>query len=537
MPLESRLSWVIRFRRLIAASEQRLVRLMGEEVRRPPHEALLTDLAPLLANLRWLEDNGPRLLRDRDVAGSAWGLPGTRAIERRLALGRVGIIATWSYPVLSLGSQVAHALVAGNTVVVKPSEKCPKTHTRMLELAVEAGLPAGVLSWTGASREAGANMLMTQDFDHVVFTGSVEVGQRIAQSCAKSMTSTTLELTGRDSVFVLEDADARKAARAVWGALCLHAGQGTTSPRRILVLDKAYEKFIKEIIRLASNAPEMAMIDEASSLRCRELVSKALGRGARDAGLLTPMPPKLGSNLPREEQTTAFRVTALIDCDPSMEVVEGRHFGPLAAVLKCANLAEAIAIHHRCDQHVAASIFTKKAAYAAALGRRLGVTNVTYNDCSVPYAHPGVAFGGMGASGSGVIGGEEGLLGMTRPAYLTMSRYRTARFAAPIAQWKIDWTSRALRWWHEASRAKRHDLGKVLPTGTSTLPATESDRALVSAMNPTNAVSHGAPRTAHQPAPAAHSAPQPAAAQSPMQVTPSIAAEARARWGIGKEAA
>ena len=216
--LESRLAWVVRFRRLVAASEQRLCQLLAEELHRPRQEALLTDVAPLLVTLKWLEDGAPRLLRDREIAGRPWWDLGSRAVERRMGLGRIAIIAPWRYPVASLGAQIAHAIAAGNSVVVKPSERCPKTHTRVLELAIEAGLPAGVLSWTGTSSEAGANLLATLEFDHVVYSGSAEVGQSVAQACARNMTSMTRDIPGRDSVFVLEDAHSRKAARAVWGA-------------------------------------------------------------------------------------------------------------------------------------------------------------------------------------------------------------------------------------------------------------------------------------------------------------------------------
>jgi acyl-CoA reductase-like NAD-dependent aldehyde dehydrogenase len=478
-PLDARLAWVVRFRRLIAAYEKQLCALVEQEVHRPRHESLFTEVAPLLANLAWLEDASSRLLRDREVPGAPWWKYAPTALERRVPLGRVGVIATWSNPLLSLGTQIAHALAAGNSVVVKPSEKCPKTHTRLLELAVEAGLPPGVLSWTGAAREAGANMLQTQPFDHVVFTGSAEVGERICNTLVKTMTPATLSFGGRDSVFVLEDADARRAARTVWGALNLHGGQTAVTPRRVMVVGQAYEKFIKELIRLASKGQEVELIDESASQRCRDLVGKALGRGARDAGLLTPMPPRLGSNVPREESTRRFRVTALIDCEPGMEVVEGTHYGPLAAVLKCANVEEAVAIHNRSDQHASVSIFTKKPGAAATLASRLHVSAVLVNDCVTPMTHPGIS--GATAGGQGVVGGEEGLLAMTRPVTVTISGFTAAKYAAPIKPWKVEWASRLLRWWYEAGRAKRHGLGKVLPSGVSTLPgtpATEADRAL-----------------------------------------------------------
>jgi acyl-CoA reductase-like NAD-dependent aldehyde dehydrogenase len=496
LSLDTRIAWLTRFRRLVAASEPQLCELMREEVRKPRDQGLLTDIAPLLAACKWLEDAAPRLLRDREVPGKPWWMTGVRVHERRLPLGRVGIIATWNYPVQLLGIQMIQALVAGNTVVVKPSERCPKTQTRLLELAIEAGLPAGALSWVGHGREAGVNMLNTQAFDHVVFTGSTEVGQRIATTLAKTMTPATLELSGRDSAFVLEDANAKKAAHALWGALIMNSGQTCMGPRRVLVMEKVYEKFIKEIIKLASDAPTVDLIDENASQRCKELVSKALGRGARDAGLLTPTPPKLGSNVNGDEINRRFRVTALVDCDVTMDVVEGRHFGPLLAIVKCHNLEEALAIHHKCDQHLAVSIFTSNAQVAPALAARLNASNVIVNDCIVPTGHPAISIGGSGPSGMGVSRGEEGLMALTRPVYLSKSSFIAARMAKPMPGWQVQWVAKLMRWWYEAGKAERRDLGRVLPTGMSTLPEAQAPQAIPQGSLPL--AEPGAPRPISQ---------------------------------------
>ena len=182
VPIAERLIWLSRFRRTVASREDRLVNLIMLETRKPRHEALLHDLAPFLGACTWLEGRAAGLLAPRVLRGGPFWLLGTRVVERRAALGKVAIIATWNYPVYLLGVQLIQALVAGNSVVVKPSERCPRTQLYLLQLAFDAGLPPGVLSWVGHGREVGANLLTTQRFDHVIFTFSSpnKVGQGVS---------------------------------------------------------------------------------------------------------------------------------------------------------------------------------------------------------------------------------------------------------------------------------------------------------------------------------------------------------------------
>ena len=463
IPLDQRLAWLLRFQRLVAANQPRLCQLMEEEVAKPQHVGLMADVAGLLAACKWLHQRGPALLRDRVVGETPFWLMGTNITERRMPLGRIGIIATWNYPVQLLGIQMIHALLPGNTVVVKPSERAPRTQTRLMELAIEAGLPAGTLTWTGSSREAGANMLATQKLDHVIFTGSTEVGQRIAQSVAKTMTPATLELSGRDSAFVLDDADPKHAAKALWAAICINAGQTCMAPRRALVVgnQKVYDKFVAQLAKLAAGAQPVDMIDEYAAQKCKELASKALAGGAVDvAALDRSMPSPQTPGAPIEGQVAdetlnrRFKPTVLINCNPTTEAVEGRHFGPLLAVVRCVNLEEALMIHRRCDQHLTASVFGSPKA-GQLLAERLGATNVMINDCIMPSAHPGVSIAGRGMSGMGVSRGEEGLLAMTRPLYISTSKRGIATLAKPPSAWQVKMLGKCIRWWYGANKAQQ----------------------------------------------------------------------------------
>lgn len=471
MPLSERLGWLLRFQRLIAEAQPRLCQLIQEETAKPAHEALIADVACLLGACKWLYRHGQSLLGDRVVSDAPFWLRGVRISERRAPLGKVGIIATWNYPVQLLGIQLIQALVAGNTVVVKPSERVPRTQTRLLELAIEAGLPTGTLTWVGAAREAGANMLATQKFDHVVFTGSTEVGQRIAQLLSKTMTPGTFELSGRDSAFVLEDANISHAAKSLWTSICMNAGQTCMAPRRALFVgsDRVYDKFVQKLAKYARNAGTLDMIDEYAAQRCKELASKALANGARDVSTLSTKAAQDARSGNGAEGTVAdetlsrrFKPTVLVNCNPFGEVVDGKHFGPLLAVVRCASLEEALAIHRRCDQHLATSVFTRSAKAGSLLAQRLGSTNVMINDCILPTGHPGVSVGGRGLSGAGITRGSEGLLAMTRPVYVSTSRKGIAAFAKHTAkgmpEWQTELFASTLRWWYGAKQA-----GKGVP--------------------------------------------------------------------------
>lgn len=432
-PWRGRAAFVRRFRALVLAHADELCALMEDEVGKPRHEALLADIAPLLAACVHVEKHGARVLRDRRLAGTPLWMWGTRVVERRVPLGQVAIIATWNYPVQLLGIQLVHALAAGNTVVVKPSERAPRTQRLLLELACEAGLPPGVLTWTNATREAGAELLASRRFDHVIFTGSTAVGRGIALALAPTLTSATLELSGRDSALVLADADPVRAARAIFAGFTMNHGQTCMAPRRALVDRLAHEPFVREMKRLAKDAPIRPLIDEGAALRCYELASAALALGAIDAAGATPPP-----------RGRLWRASVLLDCPEEAEAVAGTHFGPLLAVVRVRDEDHALAIHRACGQHLATSVFTR--GDAGALVGRLGATSVTINDVIVPTAHPAASIGGSGESGIGLSRGDEGLRGLTRPVFVSTSRFGAAEVVKPPTSRQLSWLWRGIRW-------------------------------------------------------------------------------------------
>ncbi|MHC4990289.1 MAG: aldehyde dehydrogenase family protein [Planctomycetota bacterium] len=405
--LDDRLTWLRRFRRAVASDRVELCRLMEEEVGKPAHEALTGDILPLLSCCRWHDRHARAILRSRRVHGRAFWQLGQRHARSRAPLGTVGIIATWNYPVQLLGVQLVQALVAGNRVVVKPSEHAPRTQTRLLELAA-AGLPPGVLRRVDATREAGPRLLQDHDLDHVVFTGSTAVGRSIAEWAADRLVPTTLELTGRDSAIVLDDADPALASAAIWRAVEMNGGQTCLAPRRALVTPAIYRRFLASLAPRAAGAAARRLISEAAARETFEQVEAAISSGGRSiSGVVEP---------PRGARLVPL---AVVDCPRDAALVAGHHFGPALAVVPVADMEDALAVHAACDQHLATSIFTKDTALVRRVAPRLRAGNVTINDVVLPTAHPATAFGGLGASGWGVTQGREGLVRMTRSVYVS----------------------------------------------------------------------------------------------------------------------
>ena len=399
-----RLDWLRGFRLRLFDATDRFTELVREEIGKPEHEVITGDLLPLLASCKWHERNAKRLLRTTRGRGAPLWMFGQRHRIARQALGHVGIIATWNYPVQLLGIQLVQALVAGNRVTVKPSERSPRTQALLLELAAE-GLPESTLNAVPATREAGAQMLEELSLDHVVFTGSTEVGRSIAKKLAGSLTPSTLELSGRDTVFVLDDADVELAAERIWNLVEMNCGQTCMAPRRVLA-DASLTDELAAALKSSVPATSRTVIDGVAARRIGELTRDAEQSGAE---LIPPLD---------QDDADSFTPRLAFGAPADSEVVSGDHFGPLCAVVRCDTEEEMLRCHRSCTQHLATSVFTTSRSRFEAFAKRLTSSTVIHNDVVLPTAHPGVAIQGHHDSGWGPSRGEAGLLALTRPVHL-----------------------------------------------------------------------------------------------------------------------
>ena len=220
VPLRERLVCARKLRHLLVEHVDRLCLTVTQDIGRPAHEVLATDVLPTADALRFLERHTKRILRAKRIPASMrpWWLLGERETIYRRPLGIVGIIGTWNYPILLNAVTLAQAFVAGNGVVWKPSELTPACAEFLHELILQAGFPAELFVRLPADRESGA-MLLEADVDHVIFTGSANVGRKIAARLGERLIPCTLELSGCDAMLVLDNGDPILAARAAWFAI------------------------------------------------------------------------------------------------------------------------------------------------------------------------------------------------------------------------------------------------------------------------------------------------------------------------------
>jgi acyl-CoA reductase-like NAD-dependent aldehyde dehydrogenase len=308
--------------------------------------------------------------------------------------GVVGIIVPWNFPMTTASWGFAPALAAGNAVVLKPAELTPLTAMRLGELALEAGLPAGLFQViTGSGSVVGARFVSHPDVRKVVFTGSTEVGTDVAAGCARMLKPVTLELGGKSANIVFGDADLEKAAASAPGAVFDNAGQDCCARSRILVQRSVYDRFLELLEpavakwRVGDPSLETTDMGPLISATHRESVASFLDdarvafRGAAPEGDGFWFPP------------------AVVLADPSDRIAREEVFGPVVAVLAFDDEADAIRLANDTIYGLAGSIWTENLGRAVRVSRgvKSGVLSVNSHS-SVRYWTP---FGGMKASGLG----------------------------------------------------------------------------------------------------------------------------------------
>jgi acyl-CoA reductase-like NAD-dependent aldehyde dehydrogenase len=390
-------------RRLLVRDVDRLAEVIAREVGKSAAEAIGGDVLGTADACRFLEREAASLLRPRRVPWRlrpSWMIGQSDVVHRR-PRGVVGVIGTWNYPLYLNGVQVVQALVAGNAVLWKPSEVTPAFGEMFHGLLLEAGFPGELVQRLPGTREMGP-ALAEAPLDHVVFTGSATVGRKLAARLGERLVSSTLELSGCDAMFVLDDADLPMAAKAAWFGATLNRGQTCIAVRRAFVPRSVYSPFCDLLRQLVDTSPlRLAIASQAR--QAEELIDDAVSSGAR---LLVDRPPGEGADC---------RPAVVIDARPEMRLCREAAFAPLLAVLPVGDLDEALAMEARCPYALAASVFTRNPDAARQLAGRLRAGAVTINDVIVPTAHPATPFGGAGDSGWGVTQGAEGLLEMTVP--------------------------------------------------------------------------------------------------------------------------
>ncbi|MBS2008820.1 MAG: aldehyde dehydrogenase family protein, partial [Cyanobacteria bacterium SZAS TMP-1] len=246
--IKKRAKHIANLRKIIASRADEIAQLISEEVGKPLPESYFSELSGPLDTCLWLINSGEKLLADQAVTLTNPLLATKQSLITYEPLGVVGIISPWNYPFSIPMMTAIMALYAGNSVVIKPSEKSPLIGIKIGELFLEAGFPPGCVEIITGDRQTG-EYLSKSRLGRLIFTGSVGGGQGIIAQSANSLTPVSLELGGKDAAIVLPDAPIEWTARGItWGAFT-NAGQACASVERVyIVKGKQTEELIKAIV-------------------------------------------------------------------------------------------------------------------------------------------------------------------------------------------------------------------------------------------------------------------------------------------------
>jgi aldehyde dehydrogenase (NAD+) len=322
----------------------------------------------------------------------------------REPVGVVGAIIPWNYPLMMAAWKAAPALAAGNTMVLKPASATPLTALRLGELALEAGIPAGVLNVVpGPGGEVGEAMAAHPGIDKIAFTGETATGRHIAAVAAASLKRVSLELGGKSPNIVFADADLDAAVLGSLWAIYYAAGQSCEARSRILVQDAAYDAFtaaFAEKARTLTVGDPLADGTQVGSLISRAHADKVRGfvsMGVEDGGELLA-----GGDLALEDglDPMAFVApTVIAGVDNASRIAQEEVFGPVVTLTRFGDEAEAIAIANDVRYGLAATVWTGDGARGHRVAQRIRSGAVGINTPFV--AFPGVPFGGVKESGYG----------------------------------------------------------------------------------------------------------------------------------------
>ena len=396
-----------RLRDLLLDESEKLADILTSETGRPRAEVFGNELFYLCDAIGAWAKKGPGFLRPEKVQPHFPLLKFKKVSVTYAARGVVGIISPWNFPLTMTLGEALPALMAGNAVVIKPSELTPLSAMFGAEIAEKAGFPANLLQVVTGYGATGEALIDCADM--IAFTGSVETGKIVMRRAAERLIPVSLELGGKDPMVVLKDADLERAAGAcVWGAL-MNSGQICTSIERVYVEAPVFQPFVDKVvarvraIRQGASENEVdigCMTSEEQLKKVAGQVEDAIAHGAKalTGGRRNPDLPGL-----------YYEPTVLVDVDHSMSILTDETFGPIIPLVKVRDADEALRLANDSRYGLSASVFSRDAAAAQRFAEAMQSGSVCINDSLVPFIVPDAPMGGRKESGFGYRHGAEGI--------------------------------------------------------------------------------------------------------------------------------
>ncbi|NVB79322.1 MAG: aldehyde dehydrogenase family protein [Kofleriaceae bacterium] len=406
LPLETRCRRIARFAEVLMSRAEEVIDLLVREGGKTRMEALGMEVVVVADLVRYFAKHAPEMLAPEPVPLHL--MKHRASYLHFVPRGVVGVIAPWNFPFSIPIGETMMSFIAGNGVVLKPSEVTPLIALKAKELFVAADLPPDLFQVVTGRGGTGA-ALIDAGINYCVFTGSVATGKKVAAACGERLIPCTLELGGKAPAVVCGDADIDRAAQAItWGGFA-NSGQVCASVERVYAVESIHDSLVEKITKQArelrqgdAGAQDVdvgAMAWDRQVDNVETLVDAAIASGATVAA----------GGKRRAGAGMFFEPTVLVNCTQDMDVMRKEIFGPVIPIMKVQNEEEAVRLANDSHLGLLAYVFTRDRERGKRLAERIEAGTVMINDVLNTYACPETPWGGVKHSG---IGRTHSLLGL-----------------------------------------------------------------------------------------------------------------------------
>ncbi len=417
LPLNMRLAALRRAAKAMLRDRETVLSLAKEEMGKHAVEGLFTEgLGPLETLSSW--GNLFERVASRSVRLNPLSFPRKSACVELVPRGVIGVIAPWNYPVAGLYRSAFPALLAGNALLVKPSEYTPRTSSWFIE-HLSSELPQGVArSIVGDGRVGTA--LIDSGIDACVFTGSSRTGAQVRLRCAELGIPSSIEMGGKDAAIVMSDCDMSRTVAGITQWALSNAGQSCGAIEVAYVEECIADEFAERLVQAwrslrTGPGPDDVEIHPIANQRQLQTIEEHVRDALRKGATLQCGGVRTGLGL-------GYPPTLLDHCTQAMEVVREETFGPVLAIVRVRGTDEAVRQINACDYGLGASIWTRDAKRAERIAEKLDVGIVSINNHAFTGAVPALPWSGTRATGYGVANSEWSLLTFCRPKTLVSDR-------------------------------------------------------------------------------------------------------------------
>lgn len=422
LPLEERCERLLTLRDTLVDRADELVEVISRECGKPRQEALVHEVMMAVDLAAFYAKRAPRILAPREIDLHLF--KHRKSYVHYAPVGVVGVIGPANYPMTIPAEAAITALIAGNAVLLKPSERGTMVALKLKEVFDSAGIPADLMQVLPGDAATVLALLDARP-DKLVFTGSQAVGRQVAALCGERLIPCTMELGGKGALIVCEDAEIERSARAIVFAGFANGGQVCLGVQRVYVHASVYDVLLERVLRLTSELrqgdPALgpvevgALASEAQLVLAEEAVRDAVAKGATLCAGGTRLTGK----------GRFFAPTVLAACPPDALLMREEVLAPVIGVVRVASDEEAIERVNDSRYGLVGHVFTRDKLRGRSIADRFRAGTVMVNDVLTAYACPEAPFGGVKQSGFGRVHGDEGLREMCETRHVNYNRIPT----------------------------------------------------------------------------------------------------------------